>query len=188
MWELDHKEYWAPKNLCFWIEVLEKTLESPFDCKEIKPVNPKGNQSWIFVGRTDAEAEALVLWSADTKSRLFWKDLDAGKDGRQEEKGATGDEMIGWHHIHNGHESEQTPGNSEGQGSLACCSPRGCKSQTWLSDCTTTKGRFHWNLSLKDELPLKNEILIYFFCFLFPLSGWMIIAPRTEEEQSASFY
>ena len=107
--------------------VLEKTLESPLDCKEIKPVNPKGNQSWIFIGRTaaEAEAEAPVLWPPDVKSQLIGKDPDPGKDWGQEEKGATEDEMVGWHHRRNGHEFEQTPGDSEGQGSLVCCSPWG---------------------------------------------------------------
>ena len=98
MWELDHKEGWASKNWCFRTAVLEKTLESPLDCKEIKPVNLKGNQSWIFIGRTDAEAEAPILWPPDVKSWLIGKDPDAGKDWRQEEKGATEDEMLGWHH------------------------------------------------------------------------------------------
>ena len=116
--------------------VLEKTLESPLDYKEIKPVNSKGNQSWIFIGRTDAEAEAPILWPPDVKSRLIRKDLYAGKDWRQEEKGTTVDEMVGWHHWLNGHEFEQTPGNSEGQGRLACCSPWGCKEldmSEWLN-------------------------------------------------------
>ena len=94
MWEVDHKESWAPKNWCFWTVVLEKTLESPLDCKEIKPVNPKGNQSWVFIGRTDAEAEALKLWPPDVKSWLIGKDPDAGKDWRQGEKGMTEDEMV----------------------------------------------------------------------------------------------
>ena len=106
----------------FWTVMLEKTLESPLDFKEIKLVNPKGNQSWIFIGRTDAEAEAPTLWPPDVKSQLIRKDSDAGKDWEQEEKGATEDEMVGWHHWLNGHEFEQTPGDSEGQGSLACCS------------------------------------------------------------------
>ena len=106
MWELDHKEYWAPKNWCFWTVVLEKTLESPWDCKEIQPVHPKGNQSWIFIGRTDAEAETLILWPPDEKSWLIGKDPDAGKDWRQKEKGTTKDEMIGWHHRLDGHEFE----------------------------------------------------------------------------------
>ena len=97
MWELDYKESWVPKNLCFWIVVLEKTLESPLDFKEIKPVNPKGNRSWIFIGRTDAEAETLILWPPDVKSWLIWKDPDAGKDWGQEEKGVTEDEIARWH-------------------------------------------------------------------------------------------
>ena len=95
MWELDHKEGWAPKNWCFWSVVLEKTLESPLDCKEIKPVNPKGNQSWIFIGRTDTEAEAPILWPPDAKSWLTGTDPDAGKDWRQEKKGTTQVKMDG---------------------------------------------------------------------------------------------
>ena len=103
IWELDYKESWAPKYWCFWTVVLEKTLESPLDCKEIQPVNFKGNQSWIFTRSTDAEAETLVLWPPDAKNWLIWKDPDAGKDWRGEEKGTTEDEMVGWHHWHNGH-------------------------------------------------------------------------------------
>ena len=106
MWELYYKETWALKNWCFWTMVLEKTLESPLVCKEIQPVHPKGNQSWIFIGRTDAEAEPPKLWPPDAKSWLIWKDPDAGKDWRREEKGTTGDEMAGWHHWLNGHEFE----------------------------------------------------------------------------------
>ena len=106
MWDLDHKEVWELKNWCFWAVVLEKTLESPLDCKEIQPVHPKGDQSWIFIGGTDAEAETPILWSADVKSWLIWKDPDAGKDWRQEEKETTEDEMVGWHHRLNGHEFE----------------------------------------------------------------------------------
>ena len=98
MWELDYKESWAPKNRCFWTVVLEKTHESPLDCKEIQSVNPKANQSWIFIGRTDAEAETPILWALDAKNWLIWKDHDAGKDWRWEEKGATKDEMVEWHH------------------------------------------------------------------------------------------
>ena len=114
-------ESWVLKNWCFWTVVLEKILESPLDCKEIKPVNPKGNQSWIFMGRTDAEAESPILWPPDAKNRLIRKDPDAGKDWRQEEKGMTEDEMVGWHHWLNGNEFERAPGVGEGQGSLACC-------------------------------------------------------------------
>ena len=104
MWELDNKESWAPKNWCFWTVVLEKPLESPLDCKEIQPVHPKGNKSWIFIGRTDAVAETLILWPPDTKSWLIGRDPDAGKDWGQEEKGTTEDEMAGWHHWLDGHE------------------------------------------------------------------------------------
>ena len=127
MWELDYNESWVPKNWCFWIVVLEKTLESPLDCKEIQPVHPKGNQSWLFIGRTDTEAEAPILLSPDVKNWLLGKDPAAGKDWRWEEKGMTEDEMVGWHHWLSGDEFEQTLGDSEGQGSLACCSPWGCK-------------------------------------------------------------
>ena len=104
MWEFDGEESWLPKNWCFWTVVLEKTLESPLDCKEIQPGHPKGDQSWIFIGRTDAEAETPILWPPHVKSWLIWKDPDAGKDWGQEEKGMTEDEMVGWHHWLNGHE------------------------------------------------------------------------------------
>ena len=117
---------WALKNWFFLIMVLEKTLESPLDSKEIKPVSPKGNQHTIFTGRTDAEAKAPILWPPDVKSWLTGKDPDAGKDWRQKEKGTTEDEMVGWHHWLNGHEFEQAPGDGKGQGSLVCCSPWGC--------------------------------------------------------------
>ena len=127
MWELNYNESWVPTNWCFWTVVLEKTLESPLDCKEIKPVNPKGSQSWIFIGRTDAETEAPILWPPDMKNWLIGKDPDAGKDWRQKEKGTTEDEMVGWYHWLNGHEFEQAPGVSDGQGSLKCCSPWGHK-------------------------------------------------------------
>ena len=112
MWELDHKE--VPKNWCFWTVVLEKTLESPLDCKEIQPVSPKGNQSWIFIGRTDAEAKAPILWPPDAKSRLIRKDPDVGEDWGLEEKGTTWGEMVGWHYWLHGHKFEQTPGDSTG--------------------------------------------------------------------------
>ena len=127
MWELDYKKSWVPKNWCFWTVVLEKTLESPLDCKEIKLVHPKGNQSWIFIGRTDAEAETPILWSPDEKNWLLGKDPDAGKDWRQEEMGTKEDEMVRWHHRLDGHEFEQALGVGDGQGSLACCSSWGHK-------------------------------------------------------------
>ena len=122
-WELDHEKGWAPKNWCFWTVVLEKTLESPLDCKEIKAVSPKGNQSWIFFGRTDAEAEVPKLWPPDAKNWLLEKTLILGNfEGRRRE-GETEGEMVGWHHRLNGHEFEQTPGESGGQRNLACHSP-----------------------------------------------------------------
>ena len=108
MWELDHKESWVPKNWCFWAVVLEKSLESPLDSKEIKPINPIRNQPWIFIGKTDGEAEAPVLWPHNAKIQIVGKDPDAGKDWRQEEKRVTADEMAGWHHQHNGQEFEQS--------------------------------------------------------------------------------
>ena len=123
IWELDHKEGWAPKNWCFWTVVLEKTPESPLDSKEIKSINLKGNQPWIFIGRTDVETKAPILWPPDVKNQLIGKDLDAGKDWEQKGKGAIEDKMVGCHHQLNGHEFEQTAGNSEGQASLTCCSP-----------------------------------------------------------------
>ena len=121
MWELDYKEGWALKNWCFWTVMLEKTLESPLDCKENKPVNPEGNQPWIVIEKTDAEAETLATWCKDLTLR---KDPDAVNVWRQEEKGLTEDEMVGWHYWLNGHKFEQILGNSE---ILASCSPCGCK-------------------------------------------------------------
>ena len=123
MWELDYKENWAPKNWCFWTVVLEKTLESPLDCKEIQPVHPKGDPSWVFIGRTDAEAETPILWTPDVKAKglggikwchLIWKHPDAGKDWGQEEKGMTEDEMVGWHQRLDGHGFGWTPGVGDG--------------------------------------------------------------------------
>ena len=142
MWELDYKEGWAQKNWCFWTVVLEKTLESPLDCKEMQPVHPKGDQSWIFIGRTDAEAEALVLWPPDVKNWLIGKDPNAGKDWGQEEKGITEDEMVGWRPWLNGHEFEQAPGVGGGWESLACCSP-------WDRKESDTNERLNWS-----EFPL----------------------------------
>ena len=125
MWELDKKKGWVQKNWCLWTVALEKTLESPLDCKEIQLVHPKGNQFWIFIGRTDAEAETPILWPPDAMNWLIWKDPDAGKDWRREEKGMTEDEMVGWHHQLDGHEFKQALGVGDGQGGLAWCSPWG---------------------------------------------------------------
>ena len=122
MWELNYKERWAPKKWCFWNVVLEKTLESPLDCKESQPVNLKGNQCWIFIGRTDVKAETTILWLPDVTNWLTGKNSDARKNGGQEEKGAIQDEMVGWHHWLDGHDFELTPGVGL-QGSLECCIP-----------------------------------------------------------------
>ena len=127
MWKLDCEESWAPKNWCFWTVVLEMTLESPLDCKEIQPVHSKGDQSWVFFGRTDAEAETPILRPPYAKSWLIGKDSDAGRDWGQEEKGMAEDEMAGWHHWLNGRESEWTPGVGDGQGGVACCDSWGRK-------------------------------------------------------------
>ena len=138
MWELDYKESWALKNWCFWTVALMKTLESPLDSKEIQPVHPKGNQSWIFIGRIDAEAETPILWPPDVKNWLTGKDPDAGEDWRQEEKGMTEDEMVGWHYWLDELEFEQALGVGDGQGSLACCSAWGLKESDthWVMNWT----------------------------------------------------
>ena len=144
MWELDHKEIRGLKNWCFWTVVLEKTPESPLDCKEIKLVNPKWNQSWILIERADAETETPVLWPPDVKDWLLRKDSNAGKDWRQEEKGTTEDEMVEWHHWLDEHEFEQALGVGDGQGGLVCCGPWVAKSQTWLSNWTELKLNTRW--------------------------------------------
>ena len=136
MWELDYKESWAQKNWCFWTVVLDKILESPLDCKEIQPVHPKGDQSWVFIGRTDVETKTLILWPPGAKSWLIGKDPDAGRDWGQEEKGMTEDEMVGWHHRLDGHGFGWTPGVGDGQGGLVRCSSWGCKESDmteWLN-------------------------------------------------------
>ena len=146
MWELDYKESWVQKNWCFWTVVLEKTLECPLDCKEIHLVHPKENQSWTFIGRADAKAEAPILWPP-VKTQLIRKDPDAGKDWRQEEKGTTENEMVEWHHQLNGHESEQALGDGEGQRSLVCCNPWGRKESNmtqWLNNNILYFGLPRW--------------------------------------------
>ena len=142
MWELDYKESWVQKNWCFWTVVLEKTLESPLYSKEIQPVHPKGNLSWIFIGRTDVEAETLILQPSNVKSWLIWKDPDAGKDWRQV-KGTTEDEMAGWHHWLDGCESEWTLGDGDGQGGLVCCGSWGHKESDATELNWTEKGSSH---------------------------------------------
>ena len=159
MWELDYKESWALKNWCFWTVVLEKTLESPLDCKKIQPVHPKGDQSWVFIGRTDAEADTPILWPPDVKNWLFWKDPGSGKDLRHEEKGKTEDEMFGWHHWVNRHEFEQTPRVGDGQGSLACCSPW-CRKYSdtteWLNWTEPANKRPWWLSGTAHACPCKR--------------------------------
>jgi len=137
MWELDCEESWALKNWCFWTVVLEKTLESPLDCKEIQPVHSKGDRPWVFFGRNDAKAETPVLWPPHAKSWLIEKDSDAGRDWKQEEKGTKEDEMAGWHHQLDGCESEWTPGAGDGEGGLACCN-------SWGRKESDTTERLNW--------------------------------------------
>ena len=162
MWELDYKESWVQKNWCFWTVVLEKTLESSLDCEEIQPVHPKGDQSWVFIGRTDAEAETPILWPLDLKSWLEGKDPDDGKDWGQEEKGTTEDEMVGWHHRLNGHGFGWTLGVGDGQGGLECCG-------SWSRRELDTNERLNWTVivsyvkllycyscSSKPDRPLKT--------------------------------
>ena len=168
MWELDYKESWALKNWCFWTVVLEKTLESPLDCKEIQPVHSKGDQSWVFIGRTDIEAETPVLWPPDAKSWLTGKDLDAGKDQGQDEKGMTEDEMVGWHHWLDGPDFEWTPGVGDGQGGLAYWGSWGRKESDtteWLNWTDEVMGPdamilVFWLLSFKPVFSLSSFTLI----------------------------
>ena len=143
MWELDYKESWAQKNWCFWTVVSEKTLESPLDCKEIQPVQSKENQFWVFIGRTDAEAQTPILWPPHVKSWLIGKDPDGGRNWGQEEKGSTENEMAEWHHWLDGHEIEQAPGVGDGQGGLVCCDLWGHKESdtTELLNWTERRGR-----------------------------------------------
>ena len=138
IWELEYEESWVPKNWCFWTMVLEKTLESLLDCKEIQPVHPKWDQSWVFIGGADVEAEAPILWPSDVESWLIWKEPKAGKDWVQEAKRMTEDEMVWWHHWHNGHGFGWSLGVGDGQGGLACCGSWGHKDL----DMTV---RLNWN-------------------------------------------
>ena len=186
MWRSDHKEGWVPKNWCFWTVVLEKILESPLDFMEIQQVHPKGNQSWIFTGRTDAEAETPIFWPLDLKNWLTGKDPDAGKDWRQEEKGMTVDEMVGWHHWLNGHEFEQALGVTEKQRSLACFSPWGYRVRhNWGPELTDSDGCiFHFLLCLLllffTQLfvrPLQTTILPFCISFYW---GWFWSPPPVQ--------
>ena len=158
MWELDHKEGGLSKNGCFQMVVLKNTLKSPLDSKEIKLVKPKKNQPWIFIGRTDAEA--LILWPPDAKSQLTGKEPYAGKDWGQEEKRVIEDKMVGWHHWLSGHEFEQTQGDSEGQGSLVCCSSWGPRESdmTWRLNSNNNWLHLSHNLTLL-SLNLSSVLL-----------------------------
>ena len=158
MWELDCEESWAPKNWCFWTVVLEKTFVSPLDCKKIQPVHPKGNQSWIFFGRTDVEAETPILWPPHVKSWLIWKDSDAGRDWGQKEKGTTQDETAGWHYWC---ESEWTPGVGDGQGGLACCDSWGRKESDTNEQLNWTEHLYFINLGnicMKLDISMKTKL------------------------------
>ena len=152
MWELDCEESWALKNWCFWTVVLEKTLESPLDCKEIQLVHSK-DQSWVFIGKTDAKAETPVLWPPHARSWLIGKDSDAGRDWGQEEKGTTEDEMAGWHHWLDRHEFEWTPGVGDGQGGLAC-------SDSWGPKESDTTERLNWTETVCITLWSKRHLCI----------------------------
>ena len=164
-WELDCKEGWALKNWCFWTVVWEKTLESPLDCKGIQPVYPKGDQSWVFIGRTDVEYETPIIWPPNAQSWLIWKDPDAGKDWGQEEKGTTEDEMVGWHHWLNGHGFGWTLGIGDGQGGLAGCSSGSCKE----SDTTE---RLNWT-----ELNTQKNMLCQRYIFIKRRYIWIYESP-----------
>ena len=150
MWELYYKESCVQKNWCFWTVVLEKTLESPLDCKEIQPVYPKGDQSWVFIGSTDVEAETPILWPPDVKSWLIWKDPDVGKDWGQEEKGTTEDEMVGWHHWLNGHGFGWILGVGDGQGGLVCCA-------SWGRKESDTTEQLNWLTALKTYFNISYD-------------------------------
>ena len=156
MWELDGEESWALKNWCFWTVVLEKTLESPLDCKEIQTVHPKGHQFWVFIGRTDVEAEILRFWPPHAKSWLIWKDPDVGKDWGWEEKGLTEDEMVEWHHWLNGHEFGWTPGVGDGQRGLACYN-------SWSRKESDTTEWLNWTESIYGLFAVHSPPLILLF-------------------------
>ena len=176
MWELDYKESWTPNNWCFWTVVVKKTLESPLDCKEIQLVHPKGNQSWVFIGRTDTEAETRIFWATpDVKNWLTGKDPGAGKDWRWEEKRMTEDEMAGWHHQFNGHELEQAPGVGDGMGGLACCSSWGCKEL----DMTEQLNWLNWTEAFPSEhiyyFYIKQNHMKWNCHCLHVENGWILI-------------
>ena len=160
MWELDCEESWVPKNWCFWTVVLEKTLESQLDCKEIQPVHSEGDLPWVFFGRTDAKTETPILWPPHAKSWLIGKDSDARRGWGQEEKGTTEDEMAGWHHWLNGRESEWSPGVGDGQGGLVCC-------DSWDRKESDTTEWLNWT-ELTEELNFSISLTFYQTCISLP--------------------
>ena len=178
MWELDCEEGWVPRNWCFWTVVLEKTLESPLDCKEVQPVHSEGDQPWDFFGRNDAKAETPVLWPPHAKGWRIWKDSDAGRDWWQEEKGMTEDEMAGWHHWLDGRESEWTLGVGDGQGGLACCDSWGCKESDtterliWSDLCIHTLKCLNWATAPMIIFKLRKIYIEW--------NAWMIIIQFSE--------
>ena len=162
MWELDCEESWAPKNWCFWTVMLEKTLESPLDCKEIQPVHhPKGDQSWVFIERTDAEAKTPILWPPHAKSWLIGKDPDAGRDWGKEEKGTREDEMAGWHHRLYAYEFGWTPGAGDGQGGLACCDSWGRKELDTTEQPNWTEANYTVLILLRSWSKLTLKYIVY---------------------------
>ena len=193
MWELDCEESWAPKNWCFWTVVLEKTLESPLDCKGIQPVYPKRDQSWVFFGRTDAEAETPVLWPPHAKSWLIGKDCDAGRDWGQEEKGMTEDKMAGWHHRLDGHEFEWTLGVGYGQGGLVCCDSWGCKESDTTEQLNWTELPLYkwqaktqykdslWNIHWKPSTKYEHNIKSMFLLQSGKITKWNFFFPRNAK-------
>ena len=163
MWELDFKESWMLKNWCIWTVAFEKTFESPFNFKEIPPVHPKGDQAWVLLGKTDVEAETPILGPPDAKNWPIWKDPDAGKDWRWEEKGTIGDEMVGWHHWLNGHAFGWTLGVVDEQGGLVCCSPWGHKGLytaeglNWMAEREEELKSFLIRVKWKNELKPQHS-------------------------------
>ena len=178
MWKLHYKEIWTQKNWCFWTVVLEKTLESPLDCKEIQPVHTKGDQFWVFIGRTDVEAETPVLWPPDTKSWLIWKDHNAGKVWGQEEKGLTEDEMVGWHHQLNGHRFGWTLGVGDEQGGLVCCGSWGRIELTQLSNWTELNIGSSLPIFLNSTHMCQYTVLVFFFLTYFTLYNRLQFHPH----------
>ena len=183
MWELDCEEGWVPKNWCFWTVVLEKTVESPLNCKEIQPVHSEGDQPWDFFGRNDAKAETPVLWPPHAKSWLIGKDPDVGRDWGQEEKGTTEDEMAGWHHWLDERESEWTLGVGDGQGGLACCDSWGHK-ESVMTELLIWSDLIWWKLKKKKKLLVKMQRKGNFVHCWWECKNWC--SPYGEQYGSSS--